>query len=305
MAQDYKRRLEVIDPSVTYLMSLYLHPDVTPATIAEAAKAGITNVKSYPAGVTTNSSAGVVDYEAFYPVFEAMQEHDMILNLHGEKPNSAGCHHEREITVMNAEEAFLPTLLDLHKRFPRLRIILEHCTTAAAIAAVKSCSDRVAATITAHHLYLTIDEVVGNCYNFCKPVAKNPEDRKALLAAAVSGDKKFFFGSDSAPHPVAAKEAKGKPAAGCFTQSYATQLVFDALEGAVNKGWLKEGDITEEKVAGFLSVYGREYYGVAQAKDKIVVSKKGETVEGVMKHEDVELAPFRAGEQTWSLEWKK
>lgn len=112
-------------------MSLYLHPNISPETVIEAKKAGITGIKSYPAGVTTNSAAGVVSYEAFYPVFEEMQRQNMVLNLHGEAPPSA----TSDVTVLNAEETFLPTLLELHKRFPKLRIILEHCTTAAAIEA--------------------------------------------------------------------------------------------------------------------------------------------------------------------------
>lgn len=120
-ALDYQSQLKEIEPNVEFLMSLYLHPDITPATIREAKKAGIINVKSYPAGVTTHSSAGVVDYAQYYPVFETMEEEGLILNLHGES-RSGGA-----ITVMNAEEAFLSTFLDLHKRFPRLRV---RCTVA-------------------------------------------------------------------------------------------------------------------------------------------------------------------------------
>lgn len=294
-------------------MSLYLHPDVTPATIAEAAAAGITNVKSYPAGVTTNSSAGVVDYAAFYPVFSAMESHNLILNLHGELPPSAGkfksscCGNAdpEDITVMNAEAAFLPTLLDLHKKFPKLRIILEHCTTAAAISAVRSCGPTVAATITAHHLYLTIDAVVGNAYNFCKPVAKLPSDRLALLRAAVSQDPKFFFGTDSAPHPTSAKEKLGAPAAGCFTQKYAVQLVMDALEGAVEKGYIAESDVSPQVIEDFVGNFGRAFYGVSNPKnERILLHKKGEKVQDQEKSDKITLANFRAGAETWSVDWK-
>lgn len=116
-------------------------------------------------GVTTNSSSGVVDYETFYPVFAQMEKSDMILNLHGESPSTAGS----GITVMNAEPKFLPTFLSLHQKFPQLRIILEHCTSAAAVEAVKQCGSTVAATITAHHLFLTIDDVVADPFCFCKP----------------------------------------------------------------------------------------------------------------------------------------
>jgi dihydroorotase len=118
-----------------------------------------------PPGVTTNSASGVVDYESFYPVFEEMERQDMILNLHGESPSTP----DSDVTVLNAEERFLPTLKSLHQRFPKLRIILEHCTTAAAVRAVRECGDTVAATITAHHLFLTIDNVVADPFCFCKP----------------------------------------------------------------------------------------------------------------------------------------
>lgn len=310
-ALDYKRRLQIIEPKVDYIMSLYLHPDITPETIAEAAAAGITNVKSYPAGVTTNSSAGVVDYASFYPVFEAMEKHNLILNLHGELPPNAaksgsccGSSDPEDITVMNAEAAFLPTLLNLHAKFPNLRIILEHCTTAAAIEAVKSCGPSVAATITAHHLYLTIDAVVGNAYNFCKPVAKLPSDRLALLRAAVSKDPKFFFGTDSAPHPTSAKEKLGAPAAGCFTQKYAVQLVMDALEGAVEKGYIKEEECTAQVIEDFLGNFGRKFYGVeVKNKERIGLTKIGEKVRDQETSDKVTLANFRAGAETWSLTW--
>jgi dihydroorotase len=143
-ALDYRERLQSLQPNVTFLMSLYLHPSISPETIIQAKKAGITGVKSYPAGVTTNSSSGVINYESFYPVFAEMEKQNMVLNLHGETPSTPGS----DITVLNAEERFLPTLLDLHQRFPDLRIILEHCTSAAAVEAVKKCGPKVAATIT-------------------------------------------------------------------------------------------------------------------------------------------------------------
>lgn len=113
-ALEYQKSLQALEPNVRFLMSLYLHESITPVTIAEAKAAGILNVKSYPAGVTTNSSSGVVSYEPFYPVFEEMERQNMILNLHGECPSGKG------ITVMSAEAGFLPTLKDLHRRFPKV-----------------------------------------------------------------------------------------------------------------------------------------------------------------------------------------
>lgn len=265
-ALDYQERLQALEPNVTFLMSLYLHRNISPETVIEAKKAGITGIKSYPHGVTTHSDHGVMSYEQFYPVFEEMERQDMILNLHGELPPSAG----EDITVLNAEEAFLPTLKDLHRRFPKLRIILEHCTSAAAIEAVKSCGPTVAATITAHHLFMIIDDWAGDPHCFCKPVAKLPSDRRALLKAAVSGDPKFFFGTDSAPHPAILKRAD-RVAAGVFTQPHAVGYVIDALEQGIETGVLIAEDVTEEKLKGFLSGFGRAFY---RANDE---SKRAQT----------------------------
>lgn len=156
--------------------------------VSRTSTSNFSNLKT-TSGVTTNSEGGVVDLETFYPVFRAMQSHDMVLNLHGEVATSS---------IETAEEDFLPTLLKLHNDFPKLRIILEHCTTEAALEAVQECdSDRVAATITAHHLYLTAEDWHpdhrSDPFCFCKPVAKTERDRVALLRAVCSGDSRFFL----------------------------------------------------------------------------------------------------------------
>jgi dihydroorotase len=299
MALSYHSRLQALDPSVTFLMTLYLSPAITPEVIAAAAATGkIAGVKSYPQGVTTNSDAGVVDYESFYPVFAAMEEHDLVLNLHGESPSRP----DNDITILNAEESFLPTLLDLHKRFPKLRIVLEHCTTAAAVEAVKKCGPTVAATITAHHLYLTVDQWAGKPHHFCKPVAKLPADRAALLEAATSGNPKFFLGTDSAPHPRGAKEGSSC-AAGVFTQPYAVQYVATAFD--------REGKL--EKLRAFVCEFGRAFYKTVEkgwekaedvTRDAIVLEKEpGVEVVKEIGHGDLTVVPFMAGEKLWSLRW--
>ncbi|KAI9749209.1 MAG: hypothetical protein M4579_006957, partial [Chaenotheca gracillima] len=304
-ALSYKARLQALEPAVTFLMTLYLHPSITPQMIIEAKRAGIAGVKSYPAGVTTNSEFGTTSYEPYYPVFAEMERQDMVLNLHGELPSSPSSSSSDPVTILNAEARFLPTLLDLHTRFPKLRIVLEHCTTADALAAVRACGPTVAATITAHHLILTIDDVAGDPFSFCKPVAKLPTDRLALLQAAVSGDPKFFLGTDSAPHPEETKRglttmtpsadqkhavasANQKPAAGVFTQPYATQLVLAALEEAVSKGVLTEDQVTQQILEDFLGGFGRKFYqldGVNNGlKERIVLSPDtGETVESLLE----------------------
>ncbi|KAK4539662.1 hypothetical protein LTR36_010488 [Oleoguttula mirabilis] len=298
----YQARLQALEPDVTFLMSLYLHPTISPETVVAAKKAGITGIKSYPHGVTTHSDDGVLSYEPFYPVFAEMERQHLVLNLHGELPPSAG----EDITVLNAEAAFLPTLMDLHRRFPQLRIILEHCTSAAAIEAVQACGPTVAATITAHHPFLIVDDWAGDPHCFCKPVAKLPSDRRALLKVIVSGDPKFFFGTDSAPHPAETKRAD-RFAAGVFTQPHAVGYVIDALEQGIEMGVLKAEDVTKEILEGFLSGFGRKFYGVEDdRKERIVLSKPAEVVEDLLRSKDgaVEVVPFRRGRMTWEARWK-
>lgn len=317
-ALDYKKRLQKVEPNVNYLMSLYLHPSITPDTIHEAKKAGIAGVKSYPAGVTTNSASGVVDYESFYPVFKAMEEEDLVLNLHGEAPPSpADAGPGSQITVLNAEEAFLPTLRSLHERFPKLRIILEHCTTAAAVEAVSACGPNVAGTITAHHLFLIIDDWAGDPINFCKPVAKLPSDRIALLKAATSGDPKFFFGSDSAPHLLSAKKGlsdgglgAGKCAAGVFTQPNVVAFVLEAFENAVKMGIVAEDTLDLRMVEGFLGGFGRAFYRTVDPKGRIRVQAQAANVKNINVRDksktssmDQTVITFRSGKATYKVEW--
>ncbi|KXH47666.1 dihydroorotase [Colletotrichum salicis] len=324
-ALDYSSRIKQAlgKDEVDLLMTLYLHQDVTPDTIRESKKAGVAAVKSYPAGVTTNSADGVVDYDAFHEVFKAMEEVDLLLCLHGECPSHAGS----DITTLNAESKFLPTLKALHAKYPKLRIILEHCTTAEAVAAVKSCGPNVAGTITCHHLFITIDDVVGDALNFCKPVAKVnpsstlnhskdepkltanpiklPADRKALLNAVVNSNGKFFLGTDSAPHPITAKTGPSKAAAGVFTQPYAVQYLLAALDEAVARGELADADITQEALEGFVSVYGRKFYGTEDTKkERIRLTRgSGAVVQETFEGKGIQVVPFRAGKETWSLTW--
>ncbi|KAF2106318.1 hypothetical protein BDV96DRAFT_534085 [Lophiotrema nucula] len=310
---EYRDRLRAIEPSVDYLMSLYLHESITPEVIREAKKAGITGVKSYPAGVTTNSSSGVVDYESFYPVFEEMEKQNMILNLHGEVPSTPAHAHSsatkdtQAITILNAEPAFLPTFKALHERFPKLRIILEHCSTAKALEAVKACGPTVAGTITAHHLSLIIDDWAGDPFCFCKPVAKTPEDRDALLRAIVNSNGRFFLGTDSAPHDSKKKRGEDKIAAGVFTQPYAVGYVLDALEKGIERGVIQEEDVSQEVLEGFFGKWGRAIYQVEdKSGEKVVLKRKAQDIVDVLKEDgiEVQVVPFRHGEQTWSVTWK-
>ncbi|EPS95345.1 hypothetical protein FOMPIDRAFT_1025828 [Fomitopsis schrenkii] len=283
----YKAQLQTADPAAQYLMTLYLSPELTPDEIRKAKRAGIAGVKSYPRGVTTNSDGGIESYETYYPVFEAMEQEDMVLNLHGEVPSDASTN----TCVLNAEPSFLPHLRKLHARFPHLRIVLEHATTRAAVECVKSLGNTVACTITAHHLALTVDDWAGQSWNFCKPVAKYPDDRQALRDVIKEGHPRFFLGSDSAPHPPATKSTASPLhacAAGVYTSAILLPLVAHLLEsfGAL------------DRLEGFVSTNGRAFYGVpvTSSEDKVTIRRvSGKLIEEQLVQGEHCVVPFWAG----------
>ncbi|CUM66306.1 uncharacterized protein PRCAT00003968001 [Priceomyces carsonii] len=305
---EYRSQLQKLAPKTTFLMSFYLCKELTPELVEKAAQQGaIKGIKCYPAGVTTNSSAGVDpnDFTDFYPIFETMQKNNLILNLHGEKPSTQDS--AEDIHILNAEPKFLPALEKLHKDFPDLRIVLEHCTTKDAIDMVEKlnkdttlASDvRVAATITAHHLSLTIDNWAGNPINYCKPVAKLPEDKRALVTAATSGKPYFFFGSDSAPHPLSAKARHVGVCAGVYSQSFAVPYVAEVFDA--------QNCLAKLKL--FVSDHGKQFYGISddevRCKDKLFLVKRSCVVPEAFGNSDLEVVPFKAGQElTWSVEWR-
>ncbi|KAK0453880.1 Dihydroorotase [Armillaria borealis] len=227
-ALEYKAELQKLDPRVEYLMTLYLSPELTPDEIRKAKKAGIVD-------------GGIESYEVYYPIFEAMQDVDMVLNLHGEIPSDPATN----VHVLNAEPHFLPHLASIHKNFPRLRIVLEHATTRAAIEAVKACGPTVACTITAHHLSLTVDDWAGQSWNFCKPVAKFPDDRTALQEVIKEGHPRFFLGSDSAPHPPHTKSTS-TPTQGCAAGIYTSPILLPLVAHQLDS----------------FNLFGRNFYGL-------------------------------------------
>lgn len=284
----YKKELEAIDPRVEYMMTLYLSPSLTPHEIRKAKKAGIVGVKSYPRGVTTNSESGIEDYAAYYPVFDAMQTEGLVLNLHGEVPSDPSSN----TCILNAEEKFLPQLAKLHATFPKLKIVLEHATTQASIEMVKSLGDTVGCTITAHHLALTVDDWAGQSLHYCKPVAKLPADRESLRDIIRSGHPRFFLGSDSAPHPSAAKTtttASRGCAAGIYTAPILLPLLAHLLEsfGAL------------EKLEAFVSIHGRQFYGLPLSQSSETVTLQKTSLEVDMIQSDV--IPFWVGK---TIGWK-
>jgi len=253
MAINYRKELQAIDDKVDYLMTLYLNPSLTPDEIRSAAKNGIVGVKSYPKGVTTNSESGIENYEIYYPIFEVMEQENLILNIHGEMPSD----HSKDICIINAEEMFLPELEKIHKNFPKLRIVLEHVTSKAAVEKVKSLGETVGATITVHHLELTIDDVAGKNHHFCKPIAKHPRDRKAIIQAITERNPKFFLGSDSAPHPRHLKECQ-TACAGVFTSPFILPYLATIFEKLNCLVYLPQ----------FISENGRKFYNLPEKSNK-------------------------------------
>ena len=281
-ALKYREELQDLAPYIRFMMTLYLHPKLTPKEIRLAASHGIFGVKCYPRGVTTNSESGVEDLSVYDKVFAAMESEDIVLMIHGEVPSN----NDLDICVMNAEERFLPELVKLHEKFPNLRIVLEHVTTAAAVECVKSLGDTVAATITAHHLDLTIDEWAGKNHNFCKPVAKYPHDRAALRQVVIDGHPRFFMGSDSAPHPRSEKEG-ASGCAGVFTSPLLIPYLADCFErlGCIDR--LRE----------FTSTFGCRFHRLIQGRESITLVK----IDNMVPYMYGDTVPYRAGEV---LSWK-
>lgn len=271
------------------LMTLYL-TDLTPtAEIARAKASGFVHaVKYYPAGATTNSESGVTDLKRVYPVFAAMQEHDLPLLLHGEVTDAS-------IDVFDREAVFIERhLTAIVRDFPALRIVLEHVTTTQAVEFVLSAPAKVAATITAHHLLLNRNAMFAGGmrpHAYCLPVLKREAHRQALLKAATGGSPKFFLGTDSAPHPRRAKES-GCGCAGIYTAHTALELYAEVFEQA---GAL-------DRLEAFASFHGPDFYRLPRNTERVTLAKTSWTVPAELTCGDDRLVPLRAGEPiSWRL----
>ncbi|MFT7557235.1 MAG: dihydroorotase, partial [Planctomycetota bacterium] len=213
------------------LMTLYLTDNTTPLEIEKAGKSdNIYGAKLYPAGATTNSDSGVTDISKLNPVFEAMERHALVLQIHGESTAPG-------IDVFDREKVFIDqTLTTICRDFPGLRIVFEHITTAQAVDFVSAGSDSLAATITAHHLLINRNAMFDGGirpHHYCLPVAKREMHRQALLAAAISGQAKFFAGTDSAPHSRETKES-ACGCAGIYSAFNAVELYAEAFESVTD-----------------------------------------------------------------------
>ena len=282
-AKVYYMQLRQATENVDFLMTLYLTKGLNYEELRKAkAESHVTGVKLYPKGVTTGSDNGISEIRDFFPIFESMERLNLILHLHGESPGSS---------VLCAEQDFLHNVTEIHQKFPSLRIILEHVSTAEGVKTVRACGDTVAATITPHHLDLTIDDVVANSFNFCKPVAKHRSDRQALQEIVKEGHPRFFLGSDSAPHAKEKKVAdccSARIAAGIFSSPFLLAYLADTFDR------LK----CLHKLSDFVSKFGADFYQISRNAPVgcVKLLRKPFKIPEEIQYGDTAVVPYRAGE---------
>lgn len=275
----------VSPPGFEPLMTIKIVPDTTPAQIRRAYNTGIVIAgKLYPDGVTFSSEGGVRDFKALSPVFATMEEIGMVLCLHGEDPSE-------DVFCLDREEKFLGTLQWILDKFQDLRVVMEHVSTRKAAYMVEHFPSRnLAATITAHHLELTLNDVVDGGlkpHHYCKPIAKRPEDRDWLVNAVIrEGQTKFFLGTDSAPHYRGSKECDCG-AAGVFTAPLALPLLAEIFD---QRGALRQ-------LEAFTSVNGANFYGLHPNEETTTLVRQSWTV----PDEYSGVVPLRAGQK---LQWQ-
>lgn len=287
----YKERILAARPqgsSFEPLMVLYLTNETTPTDIFEAVGKDIPAAKLYPAGATTNSSAAVSAIEALYPVFEAMSDAGMLLLIHGEVTSN-------DVDIFDREKLFIDQhLVPIQNNFPNLKIVFEHITTSDAADFVLSTSDNVAATITPQHLLLNRNDLlVGGVkpHNYCLPVLKRNTHQQRLQAVVASGSNKFFLGTDSAPHAKHTKE-NACGCAGCYSAWGAIELYAQIFEqiGAL------------DKLEGFASFYGADFYGLARNSNTVTLIKKSwQMPTEISLANGDSIVPFFAGQ---TLNWQ-
>lgn len=256
LLKEYRDEIRQADPDFEPLMTFKLIANMDPAGIRELKKAGAVAGKLYPQGATTNAEDGPSEITALYPVFEAMQENGLVLCIHAEDP---------QIAVLEREQAFLPVIGKIAEKFPDLKIVVEHVSTKEAVEFVRNTGENIAATVTLHHLLFTLDDLIGGKLEpdlFCKPVLKQAADRECIRQAVFSGNRKFFFGSDSAPHSRKRKLEEG--AAGIFS----APVIMPALAA------LFEENRTLNLLDNFVSGYGADFYGLSKNKKLLILERQ-------------------------------
>ena len=270
------------------LMTLYLTESMTAQTIRDARAAGVVAAKLYPAGATTNSDSGVKDIRNIYPVLEAMADCGMLLLVHGEVTDA-------DIDIFDREKVFLERVLaPTLEAFPNLKVVLEHITTADSAEFVRQhTGDNLGATLTPQHLmYNRNHMLVGGIrpHLYCLPILKRNRHQQALRDAVASGDKRFFLGTDSAPHSKDRKEA-ACGCAGCYSAYGAIGLYADIFE---ELGIL-------DKLEAFASFNGPDFYGLPRNTDTITLIRDPWTMPAELPLADGTIVPLKAGE---TVHWK-
>jgi dihydroorotase len=290
-AAAYRRRILAALPEgaeFTPLLTCYLTDATPPEEISRGhGKAVFTAAKLYPAGATTNSEFGVSGVERIMPVLERMAAIGMPLLVHGEVADP-------EVDLFDREAVFIDRVLDpLRRRLPELKIVFEHITTKEAAQYVAAAGERLAATITAHHLLINRNALFSGGIRphlYCLPIAKREEDRLALRRAATSGDPHFFLGTDSAPHAVAQKEG-ACGCAGIFSAPAALEIYAEVFE--------EEGALG--RLEAFASLNGPRFYGLAINEARLTLLREPFCVPERIGAGTDAVIPFRAGE---SLRWR-
>ena len=291
-ARSYRERILAAvpaGPAFEPLMTLYLTDNTTAEEIRAARDSGIVHgVKLYPAGATTNSDSGVTDLERIYPALEAMVETGLPLLVHGEVTDP-------EVDIFDRELRFIEDrLAPLLQRFPGLRVVLEHITTRDAVQFVRAAPESVAATITAHHLLLNRNHMlVGGIrpHHYCLPVLKRETHRQALVEAAISGEPRFFLGTDSAPHAREDKES-ACGCAGMYTAPSAIELYAEAFDVA---GAL-------DRLEDFANRFGPAFYGLPVNGDTITLEQTDWELPTSYPFGDTSVVPLRAGA---TVHWRR
>jgi len=276
------------DLSFNPLMTLYLTDNLSADEVQRAAESEFIHaIKYYPAGATTNSDAGVSNLQKVYPVLKTMAKLGLPLLVHGEVTDS-------DVDVFDREAVFIEQVLKpLLSEIPNLKLVLEHITTQQAVEFVQQANDNIAATITPQHLLFNRNAIFKGGirpHYFCLPILKREQHRQALIAAATSGNAKFFLGTDSAPHSQHAKES-ACGCAGMYSAYSAIELYAEAFEQAN----------ALEKLEGFASYFGADFYGLPRNTDKLTLIRKEWTVPDKLPFADENIIPMKAGEV---INWK-
>ncbi len=278
---DYAADIRVAAPGLKTLMTFKLMPGMGLAEITALKHAGAIAGKYYPEGVTTNAEDGIRGTQDLYPILEHLETEGLVLCIHGESPGAP---------VLDRERAFLIQFEEMVRRFPRLRMVFEHVSSADAVNLVVRLPATVAATVTVHHLLFTLEDMMASGLNphlYCKPVVKTEADRSAIERVVLEGHPKFFFGSDSAPHPLEAKTMT-PAAAGVYSAPIAMPLLIGLFE--------KWDSLS--KLEDFTSRFGADFYGIERNTDVVEWQKEAWVVPAIVDG----AVPLMAGN---TVAWKK